>query len=76
MNPVTEYINTRIVDKSYEVCGEITTVSKITLDTGEIIEGKSVREINVYDAEGAESDAYESAVSTLIPGISLVLSKQ
>ena len=76
MSEIKEYINSRIASKTSDVCGEITTTATVTLDTGEVLEGQSVRDIHGYDAEEAENAASEDAISSLIPGITLVLSKK
>lgn len=73
---IITYINSRIVDRTSKVSGEITTVSRIALDTGEVIEGMAIRDITAYDANEAESSASDNAISALIPGIALALGKK
>jgi hypothetical protein len=69
------YIKTRVSATNFVNSGEITTICNVTLDDGAILSGNSVRDINGFDINEAQTAAYENAVSFLYPGADLILSK-
>lgn len=76
MNQSTiDYLKSRVVSAIPKISGDITTHSIVTFDNGIIVEGRSVRDISIYDKEEADTAAFNDAICSLIPGVEFVLNK-
>lgn len=71
-----DYLKSRMVSITPKISGNIATHSDVTFDNGIVVEGCSIRDINNYDKIEAENAAFLDAISTLAPGVDLVLSKK
>lgn len=72
---VIDYLKGRVVSAIPVIEGTITTTSDITLDNGMKLRGQCVRDINSYDKIEADMAAFKDAITLLIPGIELMLTK-
>lgn len=70
-----EYLKGKVISAIPKTTGEIITQSIITFENGIVVEGQSVRDINIYDKVEAENAAYEDAIKTLYPGVEFILTK-
>lgn len=70
-----DYLKDRVISAVPTISGDIITHSVITFDNGLIMEGCAVRDISSYEKTEADSAAFNEAVSSLLPGINFVLSK-
>ena len=70
------YIKGRITSAESSVTGDIETTYKATLDSGLVIEGKSIRPIDGFQQEEAQNAAFNDAVGVLYAGVDFILSKK
>lgn len=70
-----EYMKSRVVSAEPTISGDVITHTKVTLDSGEVVEGCAVRDINSYEKSEADAAAFMDAIKAFIPGVEIILNK-
>ena len=68
-----DFINAKIVNRTYTTAGEITVTSTLTFDNGFTATGTATRDISGYDATEAQKAADDAIIATLVPGVASIL---